>query len=464
MKITNASFSLMVALGTPFAVAGCGAIDPGTSDPGETGTIIASLTKVPADTRCVVLYTNDPALASVATDVVPGSSMEIRLAPLKAGTVSVRGEAYAVACAQATADAGAAPTWQAPWTTAAVQGGVANSVTLVFRPSNELHVTLDFQDDSDGGTGTDGGADGGPPPGFWGDPSTIPAATKAMTFQFLNRTGGRIPDSQVYWSFQNTGLAINELHSIAEQSTYDMPAGASGRLYFYVVTSPADPAGSATAPRTSKYYDFIEQTVSATAYNGNTTRVDQFGLKIAMRLHCGDGYDVAVGEDYATFAETREQTFARFIAETPAEFAHLAQAPFAPYRIAQPTAGNFGAGKSQAAYMKTWIDSLWSSNGLTAGKPTSFCDPIAQPDLSAACHRHVGLGALTADGHVKAGNPLWQDGSTFYPASPTNSYAKFWHAHNLGGKSYGFPYDDVGGWSSFVSHANPKYMIVAIGF
>jgi hypothetical protein len=32
------------------------------------------------------------------------------------------------------------------------------------------------------------------------------------------------------------------------------------------------------------------------------------------------------------------------------------------------------------------------------------------------------------------------------------------------GKAYGFPYDDVGGYSSYVSHDHPQYMLVAIGW
>jgi hypothetical protein len=74
------------------------------------------------------------------------------------------------------------------------------------------------------------------------------------------------------------------------------------------------------------------------------------------------------------------------------------------------------------------------------------------------------LGAINADGSLKAGSNLWADGTKFYPAAPANYYAKFWHDHGLLKRAYGFPYDDVGGWSSYVSHANPQWMIVAIGW
>jgi hypothetical protein len=306
--------------------------------------------------------------------------------------------------------------------------------------------------------------DGGTESGFWGDTTSIPAATQVMTFRFLNRTNGKFADAQVYWSFQNSKAGIDEVHSIAEMPTYEMPVNASGRMYFYIVTSPADPPESAAAPRKSHYYDFIEHTIGATAYHGNTTRVDAFGLKISMRLHCKDGYDATVGEDQATFAETREQTFAKFLAEVPAEFAHLAQPPFAPYRIVQPWGGEFKAGGAEEHYYDAWIDELWASNGITAAKAGANCSPIDQPDLSAACFRHVGAGQIQTDGHVKTGVDLWVDGATFYPSAPANYYAKFWHTHAIDGRAYGFPYDDVGGWSSYVSHDGPQWLVVAIGW
>jgi uncharacterized protein (UPF0276 family) len=175
--------------------------------------------------------------------------------------------------------------------------------------------------------------------------------------------------------------------------------------------------------------------------------------------------EVLVAErDHATFAESREATFARFIAETPPEFAHLAQAPFAPYRIVEPTTGQFNVGGTYQHYMDSWVDQLWASNGLTVAKPTYFCNPIAQPDLSAACFWHVGLGAFNPDGTLKSGSTLWSSSGQFYATAPAHYYARFWHTHALGGKAYGFPYDDVGGYSSYVSRPNPQYMLIAVGW
>jgi hypothetical protein len=297
---------------------------------------------------------------------------------------------------------------------------------------------------------------------FW-DTSNIPPAKNVMTFKFLNRTNGVFSDSQVFWSFKSG--TINEIHSIAEQSTYDMPANASGRMYFYVCGA-GSPSTCVTDPTTSPYYDFIEHTISATVYNGNTTRVDAFGLKIAMRLHCADGYDVAVGDSLDLFNESRAATFQQFLNEVPVEFQHLAQSPFAPYRIVNPGAGQFKVGGLYADYYDSVVNEIWAANSLTVPRPGPNGSGLsAYPNLSAAIFRHTGTaaGSFTTTGALM-NTGLWSNPATFYTAPPANYYAKFWHTHGLNGKAYGFPYDDVGGYSSYVSHANPQYLLVAVGY
>jgi hypothetical protein len=304
-------------------------------------------------------------------------------------------------------------------------------------------------------------SDGSPPAGFW-DAGTIPLAKNVMTFVFLNRTNGKFADSEVYWSFK--AQTISELHSIAQQGTYDMPANASGRMYFYLCA--AGDATCASDPTKSLYYDFIEHTIGPHQYNGNTTRVDAFGLKLALRLHCADGFDQIVGEDYDTFLEDRTVTFQKFVDSVPDEFKPLAQAPFAPYRIVEPGVGGFNAGGPHEHYYDSFVDSLWANHGLTIAKPGPNGSGLAAyPDLSAAIFRHVGdaPGTFDAQGTLLS-KSLWSDSTTFYKAAPADYYAMFWHAHATGGKAYGFPYDDVGAYSSYMSHNDPQYMLVAIGW
>jgi hypothetical protein len=318
----------------------------------------------------------------------------------------------------------------------------------------------DGQAPFDAGVGSDDN-DGAAPAGFW-DTSNIPAAKNALMFKFLNRTNGQYADGEVYWSFKSG--SISETHSIAAQPTYDMPANASGRMYFYLCGT--SDTTCASDPTKSKYYDFIEFTIGATQYNGNTTRVDAFGIKLANRLHCADGYDVAVGEDYQTFQEDRATTFQKFIDSVPAQFQPLAQPPFAPYRIVEPGAGGFNTGDPNANYYDSFVDQLWAANGLTIAKPGANGSGLGSyPDVSAAIMRHVGAVAGTFSAAGKLVNQsLWSTASTFYTAAPADYYAEFWHTHALNGKAYGFPYDDVGGYSSYISHANPQYLLVAIGW
>ncbi|MEV5409036.1 beta-1,3-glucanase family protein [Thermopolyspora sp. NPDC052614] len=274
-----------------------------------------------------------------------------------------------------------------------------------------------------------------PPESFWGDLSSIPAAQNVLMVKVLNRTNGQYPDSQVYWSFGG------QTHSIAEQPYIDMPANTAGRMYFYL--------GSPN----SRYFDFIEFTVGPDHFNGNTTRVDGFGLKLALRLRAHDGYDVVVGDDYPTFQESRSATFQKFVNEVPAEFKQLGQIE-APYRIPAPHhSALFRPGGAQQNYFTAYA----AQHGVNATtEEVAGCSgPLREnPTLCAALNRHVaGL------------SPAEQaDPARFYRAAPANYYAKFWHDHGIRNLAYGFPYDDSADQSSFVSHADPRHLLVAVGW
>ncbi len=275
-----------------------------------------------------------------------------------------------------------------------------------------------------------------PDPGsFWGDTSSIPPAQNVLMVKVLNRTNGHYPDSQVYWSFNG------QVHSIAEQQYLDMPVNSAGRMYFYL--------GSPT----SQYADFIEFTVGASVFNGNTTRVDGFSVKLAMRLHAHDGYDVSVGEDLATFQEDRPVTFQRFINEVPTEFKVLAQDQ-APYRIPAPGSHpSFRAGGVNANYFTSYAASV----GVTAATSDIFgcaASLAGDPAMCAALNRHV----------ATLPQSQWSDPTRYYQAAPANYYARFWHDHAINRLAYGFPYDDYAGQSSFISHGSPQYLLVAVGW
>jgi hypothetical protein len=316
-------------------------------------------------------------------------------------------------------------------------------------------------------------SDGSPPASFWGNTAALPVATQSMTLSFVNQTNGVYPDSQVFWSVQGHtpgGTQVNEVHSIADQPTYDLPPLTSARMYFYLAPNAASINNGPTS-----YYDFIEFNIGGSAgnynFNGDTTRVDAFGLKTAVRLVCRDGTDLARGEDYGTYLEDRSITFLKYLAEVPAVFASTATQN-APYRIVNPGATDFGPGGTNANYYQSYLDLVWANNNINKAivpEPTPFLNLVNGNlnDLSAALNRHVAdkPGTFTASGTLVNPN-FWSTmpSSTFYQAGPANYYAEYWHTHGIGGYAYGFPYDDVGGHSSDIGCGKPTYLVVAIGW
>ena len=277
---------------------------------------------------------------------------------------------------------------------------------------------------------------GEPPASFWGNTSAIPAATHVLEVSIVNQTNGQYPDSEVYWSFNG------QTESIAQQPYIDMPANSAGRMYFYL--------GSPN----SQYYDFIEFTVGASSINVDTTRVDRFGLKLALLLHGHDGSNQEVGENYPTFQESRSATFARFQNFVPTQFKELAT-DNAPYGI--PSPGNdpaFQAGGAYANYYTSYAASVGDTSDSTAQIFGCGGTLANNPTLCAGLNRHVAQ--LPA---AQQTNP-----ANFYQAAPANYYAEFWHQNAINGKQYGFPYDDDAGQSSDISVTNPQYMVVAVGW
>jgi hypothetical protein len=277
---------------------------------------------------------------------------------------------------------------------------------------------------------------GAPPASFWGDVSTIPAAHNVLEVKIINQTNGQYPDSQVFWSFNG------QTASIAQQPFIDMPANSSGRMNFFL-----------GAPN-GQFFDFIEFTVGAAFIDVDTTRVDRFGIKLAMLVHAHDGSEQEIGENFATFQENRTVTFQRFQNFVPTEFKSLAtdQAPFGI-----PSPGNdpvFQPGGQFANYFSSYAAANGDSSDTTAQIFGCGGTLAANPQLCAGLNRHV-VGLTTAQ---------QQDPTQYYKSAPANYYAQFWHQNSINAKQYGFPYDDFAGQSSNIGVNNPQYMVVAVGW
>jgi hypothetical protein len=275
--------------------------------------------------------------------------------------------------------------------------------------------------------------------GFWGDTSKVKKAAGRILFTILNRTNGAYADSQIYWALGDNGTP----NRLSDSSTIDLTTNASGRVYIMVGYKPTLPT---YRPQTN-VWDFEEHTCGNGVYNGNLTRVDAFGTPMSMRLHCSDGYDIVRGEDYHVFYQPRQSIFDEFTNEVPFQFTACGVLQ-APCRIPNPGATpQFSTGGLYAHY---W-DAYAASVGVTAGP---YLNGIASPQISAGMHRHV-MQLSAADQQLD---------KNYYQAAPCNFYSYFLHRRAIDRHQYGFPYDDCYGWSSYISHGNAQWLLIAVGY
>jgi hypothetical protein len=301
---------------------------------------------------------------------------------------------------------------------------------------------------------------GGAP--FW-DNSNMPAlpAGDTVMMKFLNRTNGVYADDQIIWTATINGVASQ--YSFAQQPTFAMPPNSSGRMYFFL----NDPT---LAEDNTDYWDYIEFTAGATSINMDTTRVDALGVKIAFNLTCGDGTNIALGENQEVFTEDRSVTFQRYANAAPSTPGGDFQSDliYAPYRIIEPGGAGFNAGGADQNYYQTYIADIWSFNGITiplAGPNGSGLG--ANPDLSAAIFRHTapisGTPEFNAAGDL-TNEGMWGNPASFYQQEPYDHYAQWIEAQAINMQQYAFPYNDAGGYSSDIGCSKPETLLVAIGW
>jgi Beta-1,3-glucanase/Carbohydrate binding module (family 6) len=287
--------------------------------------------------------------------------------------------------------------------------------------------------------GSGGSGYGGFPSSFWGDTSSIPSASGAIEFDFINATNGQYPDSEVYWDVNG----VEE--SIAQSPYYTMTSCDACRIYFYL--------GSPD----SQYNDFIELNSSGTTINADTSRVDAFGLPLAIHLHNSDGSDVVVGEDDQVFSESRTALFQQFEDSVPAPFQQLATVN-APYSIPAPgDVAAFQPGGADADYMTSYAASV----GATETTQEVFgCSGGGTPDLSGDPTLCAALNRCVA----QFSTAVQDTPSDYYQNAPCNYYSWFWHSVAVNGLQYGFAYDDDNGQSSDFNSTDAQYVQVAVGW
>lgn len=393
---------------------------------------------------------------------------------------------------------------------------------------------------------------------------TIGSATwnGMTTFQIVNATGGRWADSQVYWAIigkdwtsgkfvhvdangnlvpmavSDNGALVkngvtysNYFFSLAQKRSVTIPPIDSARLlmsvgspmYIRINTDVNGNIGYAGAniengsdPNLDVIFDFGEFAILPKDRQDpgifiNTTRVDQFGFPVKLRLQGLNGYDRTVGEP---LTESRATLFSRYRNDVPAEFKGLADPNFpnvpADTRIIAPAHFTFGTNQPNGRYLDDYINQMWSQfstqdlvftlqnlgtfRGRVVGdrfvftggnrngtyyiqrRPTTpevllgsgvLADASGQSnDEDIGIQKQIQAQVCAAlNRHVLATPANWYVPSAFYPAGQkANWFAKFWHDHSIDALAYGFAYDDVGGFSPSLHSQAPTTVTYTIGW
>ncbi|WP_017569451.1 beta-1,3-glucanase family protein [Nocardiopsis halotolerans] len=347
---------------------------------------------------------------------------------------------------------------------------------------------------------------------------TTAANTGALPVGIVNETG-RYPDSEVLVYVVGTDLTTNRHCWVDSDGTprpvslddntdggytdYAIPLDAlpadmtlpymSGRIYValggklgirIVIDGNGNPALQLPAGWVESdhgygvLHDSVEFTHDASGMYCNTSMVDQFSVPIGIRL---------TGE--------ADQTTGTFVpGGRDAVFETLSADPvFSPLvvddlRVIAPGHG-LDAGLFPADYYDPYVDRVWSHyaandlrvttnagtfTGRVQGDRLVFdggVSPFSRPSTRDVLFCHGSLAApndgITGPVAAILGAALnrstllassaqpTDDPDTFYLADITNRYAKVFHDNTVDGRAYGFAFDDVAGFASYIQDHGP---------
>lgn len=340
--------------------------------------------------------------------------------------------------------------------------------------------------------------------------STGTYANSAIWLYLVGNTDGR----QVYARSDGTVADVSLSDNAADGYTdYAIPLaasgdtsltlpGMSGRLYvalgeklkFKAVTdgngNPAlqYPAGwTSSDPNYSIVHDFAEFTLNDSGMYCNTTMVDMFSVPMSLRL------TGSADQTTGTLAEGgRDQIFSDLSANSA--FAPLIVGD--SLRVIAPGHG-LDAGLFAGDYFASSIDQVWNTyastdlrvttsagtfTGRVSGgtlafsgpasvsfaKPSTrdvlFCDgALAAPNdgTTGPVAAVLGAGFNRSTLHSHPDQPT-TDASAFYTTSVTNHYAKAMHRATANGKAYGFAFDDVADFASYIQDTSPTRLTLTL--
>jgi hypothetical protein len=249
----------------------------------------------------------------------------------------------------------------------------------------------------------------------------------------------------------------------------------------------AYPAGWVeTDPNYEVLHDCAEFTYRADGMYCNTTMVDMFSVPMSIHL---------TGAADQTTGTLKDGARAGVFAELAANEA-FGPLVLGDQRVVAPGHG-LDAGLFPAGYLDPYVDRVWSEytardmvittnagefTGRVSGEQFTFTGPgqvafarpptrdvlfcdgtLAAPNDGitgpAAAVLAAALNRTTAVSHAR--QPV-TDAAAFYQEEPAHHYARALHAASEDGRAYGFAFDDVGGFASYIEDGAPTQMTLTL--
>nr|WP_240929864.1 glycoside hydrolase family 64 protein [Streptomyces coryli] len=248
------------------------------------------------------------------------------------------------------------------------------------------------------------------------------------------------------------------------------------------------PAGWVSGdPNYEVLHDCMEFTLNDSGMFCNTTMVDMFS--VPMSIHLTGAGDKTTGE---LKEGGREQIFADVAGREGFDRLVLGD----KLRVVAPGHG-LGSGLFDEGYLASYIDQVWSAyqsadlkvttnagtfTGRVSGdqfafsgpaevafkKPSTrdvlFCDgTLAAPNdgTTGPVAAILGAGFNRTTLHNHADQPV-TDPARFYQEDVTNHYARAMHEASKDGKAYGFAFDDVSGFASYIEDNAPQQLTLTL--
>lgn len=266
----------------------------------------------------------------------------------------------------------------------------------------------------------------------------------------------------------------------------------NNKLQFKVVTDGNGnnalqyPAGWVSSdPSYNVLHDWMEFTFNGGMYC-NTTMVDMFSIPLSITLNGSSQQTTGTLKSGG-----RDAIFSGIAAQS--DFSSLIIGN--NLRVIAPGHG-IDSGVFSSTYLDSYVDDVWNTyasknlqvtinstvyTGSVSGNTLNFSGGVASFSKPTTQNIFYCNGALSAPNDGVTGpvaavlgaafnrstlnaysNQPTTDSSQFYQQAPTNYYSQVMHENTADGKAYGFPFDDVCSFASYIQDGSPSAMTLTL--